>query len=71
MKPRHCLILLALAGTLIFAGCTQYASVTSARPKIPAATSTARELINAVREEKRKPLDGIGEFLAAAQTAQQ
>ena len=76
-KPRHFLAVLALAAALGSAGCAPYASVSSVRPGYHPASSTVGTLAaverhrTALRQQKREPIEAIGGFLAAAQSAQQ
>src|SRR5947207_411297 len=77
MNPRRSRAALVLSAALILAGCAPYASVSSVRPQFrPAGATTgtlaaAREINHALRHEKREPLVALGEFLAAAKSAQQ
>ena len=78
MKPRRFLAALALAAALGVAGCAPYASVSSVRPSFHPAGSTVgtlapveRRISTALRQQKREPIEAIGGFLAAAQSAQQ
>ncbi len=73
MKPRNILWLLA---ALTLAGCAQYASVSEKRPQfrpvrasIGALLSVERGITHAMQQERRAPLEAMGELLAAAETA--
>jgi pimeloyl-ACP methyl ester carboxylesterase len=66
-----CVVVLSLAG------CAEYASVSEKRPEFRPLRSTAGTLISAERcincalsEKKDKPLESLGELLAAAQAAE-
>ena len=74
VRPRCLSLLLAF----VCAGCAQYANVSTVRPKYHPTGLTAGELvpteqriISALRQKERRPLAAIGEFVAAAQIAQQ
>lgn len=76
MKPRR--FLLVFAAALAFAGCAPYASVSSVKPGFHPVGSTVgalapveRHIGTALRQQKREPLEAIGGFLAAAQSAQE
>src|SRR5688572_2498766 len=76
MTLRHLTFSLALAATLTFAGCAQYASVSEKRPQFRPVRSTGRALVpveqnitQALRREKSEPLLAMGELLTAAETA--
>jgi pimeloyl-ACP methyl ester carboxylesterase len=78
MNPRRFHTVLALSAALGVAGCAPYASVSSVRPQFRPSGSAAgalapaeQSIIEARRKEKRDPLDATGDFLAAAQIAQQ
>ena len=78
MNPRRFRAALALAAALGVAGCAPYASVSSVRPSFHPAGSTVgtlapveRRISTALRQQKREPIEAIGGFLAAAQSAQQ
>jgi pimeloyl-ACP methyl ester carboxylesterase len=78
MNPRRFGAALVLAAALGVAGCAPYASVSSVRPGFHPAGSKAgalalveRRISTALRQQKRAPLEAIGGFLAAAQSAQQ
>ena len=70
---------LSILVALVLVGCAQYASTSTVRPKgtIPNRLTagelarTEQGIVNAMRQKKRRPLEAIGEFLAAAQSAQQ
>jgi pimeloyl-ACP methyl ester carboxylesterase len=71
-------ITLSLATALALAGCAQYASVSEKRPQfrpvratVGALASVERNIVLAMRQEKREPMVAMGELLAAAQTATQ
>lgn len=70
--------LAACVAVLSLAGCTEYASVSEKRPEFRPLRGTAgtltpaeRGITRAMREEKAKPLESLGELLAAAQAAEQ
>ena len=78
MNPRRFLAALVLAAGLGVAGCAPYASVSSVRPGFHPAGSQAgalapveRHISTALRQQRREPIEAIGGFLAAAQSAQQ
>ncbi len=78
MNPRRFLAALVLAAALGVAGCAPYASVSSVRPGFHPVRSTAgalalveRRISTALGQQKREPLMALGEFLAAAKSAQQ
>ena len=78
MNPRRFRAALVLAAALGVAGCAPYASVSSVRPsfrpagsKVGALAPVERRISTALRQRKREPLEAIGGFLAAAQSAQQ
>lgn len=74
MKPERFLAVFAIAAALNCAGCAPYASVSSVRPRyhsVGALASVEGRLSTALGQQRREPLAAIGEFLAAAQTAQE
>ena len=78
MNLRRFRAALVLAAALGVAGCAPYASVSSVRPGFHPAASKAgalapveRRISTALRQQKREPLVALGEFLAAAKSAQQ
>src|SRR5947209_5765810 len=72
MRRLRSLPVLALA--LLIAGCAQYAAISERRPQFrPVRTALAsiqQPIERAAQEEKRKPLDAIGELLTAAEAAE-
>jgi pimeloyl-ACP methyl ester carboxylesterase len=74
MNPRRFIAILAIAAALGDAGCAPYASVSEVRPGFRPSGALApveRRISTALRQEKREPLEAIGELLAAAHIAQQ
>jgi pimeloyl-ACP methyl ester carboxylesterase len=76
MKSRIAGAAFILSATLVLSGCSQYASVSEVRPRFRPIRSTAGALVsvqqcvtNAVRQEHRKPLAALGEYLTAAELA--
>ena len=71
-------LLAALSLPIAFTGCAQYASVSEHRPvfrpvrAVGAALSSAEQRIAAaLKKERREPMVALGEFLAAAQAAEE
>ena len=69
---------LSVLVALVLVGCAQYASTWTVRPKYYPNRLTAGELarteqriIKGLRQKERRPLEAMGEFLAAAHSAQQ
>ncbi len=67
---------IALAAVLTLAGCSQYASISERRPQfrpvsttVGAIVSAERAIVNAMRVEKKQPLEGMGDYLEAAEIA--
>ena len=76
-KGRRLWVVLALAAVLVVTGCAPYARVSSVQPQFRVSGSAlgafalSEQINDALRQEKREPLEAIGGFLAAAQTAEQ
>jgi hypothetical protein len=75
-SPGSCSSLVALYAAITLAGCSQYASVSMVQPKFRPVRSTVGALVSvqnsiseALRDERRKPLTALGEYLTAADTA--
>jgi pimeloyl-ACP methyl ester carboxylesterase len=66
---------LTLLAALFVAGCAPYASVSERRPQFAVQQTTPAEcgecIANGTRQESRKPLTAIGEYLSAAEHAAQ
>jgi pimeloyl-ACP methyl ester carboxylesterase len=74
VKTQRFLALAAIAATIGTAGCAPYAAVSSVSPRYHPAGTLApveRRISTGLGLQRREPLEAIGEFLAAAQTAQQ
>lgn len=74
MKSERFLALLAIVPALSSAGCAPYASVSSVRPRSHSVATLApveRRISTALDQQRREPLEAVGAFLAAAQTAQE
>ena len=78
MKLPHVRKLTLLSAALAFAGCSQYATVSQKTPQfrpvhttVGALESVEQGLTKALKEEKRKPLTALGEYLTVAETAAQ
>jgi pimeloyl-ACP methyl ester carboxylesterase len=78
VKPKPFFLFLVFAAALCVTGCAPYASVSSVRPsfhpsssKVGTLAPVERRISTALRQQKRQPLDALGGFLAAAQSAQQ
>jgi pimeloyl-ACP methyl ester carboxylesterase len=74
VKTQRCLALATIAATIGVAGCAPYAGVSSVSPRYHPAGTLApveRRISTALGLKRREPLAAIGEFLSAAQAAQQ
>ena len=76
MKPS--LTIATLVVSILFTGCAQYATVSERKPQFRPVTATLgaaavipQGIADALRQEKRAPLNAIGEYLAVAETAAQ
>jgi len=76
MNARFHIIFSALFIAIMLPGCAQYASVSERRPKFRPVRSMASVLgsaqqgiTTAMREQRRKPLVAVGDYLSAAQAA--
>lgn len=69
----HLRAIIALTGLVVIAGCAKYAVISERRPKLEAtlaAPSHCMEcMVVAERAEKRRPLEALGEYLSAAESA--
>jgi pimeloyl-ACP methyl ester carboxylesterase len=76
MNARFHLFSSAVFIAILLSGCAQYASVSERRPQFrplrsvtSALASVDQSIVSALREERRKPMVALGEYLSAAQAA--
>ncbi len=68
--------IMAFAAALVLAGCARYATVSEKQPQFHPVQAVAgslmhvqQDIVRAMREQQKRPLAAIGEFLSAAESA--